>query len=66
MKHLKEIFDKLSALEKISKPINESIEEETRTEWIVPSYLCEVEYASLASTGHLREPVFMKMWEKEF
>ena len=66
MAKLKSIWDKLIALEKISKPITESIEEEARTEWIIPSYLCEVEYASFASTGHLREPVFMKMWQKDF
>ena len=64
-KMMKEIWEKIEPLEKISKPFRESIEEESRTKWILPSYLCELEYASFASTGHLREPVFVKMWKKE-
>jgi len=47
-----------------SKPIKESVEEEKRTTWIIPQFLCEVEFASFASTGTLREPVFLKMWNK--
>jgi bifunctional non-homologous end joining protein LigD len=63
MAMIREIYPKLTALEQISKPIPDSVEEEDRTVWIVPNWLCEVTFASFASTGNLREPVFVRMWE---
>ena len=62
---MKEIWKKINILESISKPIKESVDEENKTTWILPQYLCEVTYASFASTGQLREPVFLKMWDKD-
>ena len=61
---MKEIWGKIEKLETISKPIKEAVEEEKRTSWILPSYMCEVTFASFSSTGTLREPVFMRMWLK--
>ncbi len=63
MDMIKEIMPRLTALEQIRKPIKEAVEEEDRTVWVVPQWMCEVTYASFASTGNLREPVFLKMWE---
>ena len=63
-KKMKEIWKKINILESISKPINETVDEENKTTWILPQYLCEVTYASFAFTGQLREPVFVKMWDK--
>jgi bifunctional non-homologous end joining protein LigD len=60
---LADIWSKIEPLEKITKPIKENIEEEDRTVWVLPHWLCEVTYASFASTDHLREPVFVRMWE---
>ena len=64
-KKMKEIWSQIEKLETISKPIKEAVEEENRTTWILPSYMCEVTFASYASTGTLREPVFMRMWLKD-
>ena len=64
-KKMKEIWKKINILEPISKPVKESVDEENKTTWILPQYLCEVTYASFASTGQLREPVFLKMWVKD-
>ena len=64
MAKLKEIWLQLNELEHIAKPIKENIEEENRTKWINPHYLCEVSYASLSSNDTLREPVFLKMWRE--
>ena len=58
-----EIWDKIRVLEVIKKPIQEVVDEEERTTWVMPAYICEVTYASFASTGNLREPVFVRMWE---
>ncbi len=64
-KKMAEIWQQINVLETISKPIQESVDEEKRTTWVIPQFLCEVEFASFASTGTLREPVFLKMWNKD-
>ena len=61
---LEDIWFKIKDLAPSPKPINVNIEEENRTKWINPSYLCEVTYASLSSNETLREPVFIKMWKE--
>lgn len=38
------------------KPIDDAV-----TVWIEPQVVCEVQYSSRASTGNLREPVFLRM-----
>ena len=62
---MKEIWEQLLQVESISKPISELVEEESKTTWIIPQYLCEVTYASFSSNDTLREPVFVKMWQKD-
>ena len=62
MAKMKEIWDLLQKVESSLKVISENIEEENRTKWIKPDYLCEVTYASLSSNETLREPVFIRMW----
>ncbi len=61
MDKLKEIQELLNRVPVTAKPIQEQIEEESRTTWIEPEYLCEVTYASLSSNGTLREPVFVNL-----
>jgi len=61
---LKEIFQQLHQVETITKPITVTVEEENKTTWILPQYLCEVTYASFSPNDTLREPVFLKMWSK--
>ena len=62
MAKMKELWVLLQSVEEAGKPISENIEEENRTKWINPDYLCEVTYASLSSNETLREPVFIRMW----
>ncbi len=58
---LQAIMEKLKSIAVISKPIKEDIEEASRTVWLDSKFKCNIEYASLASTGTLREPVW-KGW----
>ncbi|MEZ4909225.1 MAG: non-homologous end-joining DNA ligase [Saprospiraceae bacterium] len=58
---LKDIFQIISDLPKIDKPIAELVEEESNTIWVSDGPDCEVQYASLTPNGTLREPVFTKM-----
>ncbi len=59
---MKEIFEHISSLKEIAKPIEDKIEEEKNTTWVEAEYLCEIQYASLTNNKTLREPVFLKMW----
>ena len=62
-KKLKWLTELLKSLPSCDKMIDVKIEEAHRTHWVVPSLLCEVEYASLSSNGTYREPVFIKLNE---
>ena len=64
-KKMKMIFEQILALEEISKPIGDKIEEEKNTTWISPKLQCEIQYASLTNNDTLREPVFLKMWLRD-
>lgn len=57
-KKQEELFNLLSQINKISKPIEGNIEEEDKTTWIEAELKCEVEYASMSSNQTYREPVF--------
>ena len=58
---MKEIYSILSKIEKIKKPINETVEDETNTIWIEPDYSCELKFASMSSNETYREPVFLNI-----
>ncbi len=60
---MKEIAVMLSNVQRIGKPINESVEEERNTVWIEPFYSCELKYASMSSNDTYREPVFLKIFK---
>ncbi len=62
---MRNILDQLLTLAEISKPIPDTVEEESKSTWIEPKYYCEIQYASLTNNGTLREPVFLKMWLKD-
>ncbi len=61
---MREILAQLKALDEIKKPIDDKIEEESRTTWIEANLACEVQFASWTAKGTLREPVFLRMKEK--
>ena len=58
---LKEVYQLLSELQQVAKPITEPVEEESNTIWVSGGPECEVQYASLTPNGTLREPVFIKL-----
>lgn len=58
---MKEILPQLQAVPVTTKPIKDTIEEESMTTWIEPILECEVQYASLTPNGTLREPVFYRL-----
>ena len=61
---LKMLYELLSSMEVVDKPIDDKIEEEHKTTWIKPELSCEIEYATLSSNGTYREPVFIKLNEE--
>jgi DNA ligase D-like protein (predicted polymerase)/DNA ligase D-like protein (predicted ligase)/DNA ligase D-like protein (predicted 3'-phosphoesterase) len=61
MATLKKYFALFSVVPTTAKPIEDAIEEESRTVWIEPVYRCEIQYASLTPNGTYREPVFVKL-----
>lgn len=58
---LKDVFEKLEKLATTKWPIKEKTPDDSRTVWVEPRLMCEVEYASLTSEGLLREPVFLRL-----
>jgi bifunctional non-homologous end joining protein LigD len=61
---LKILYDLLSSLPVISKPINDKIEDEYNSIWIADGPMCEVQYASLTPNETMREPVFFRLKEE--
>lgn len=58
---LKDVFEKLQKLTTTRRPIKGKTPDDSRTVWVEPYLMCEVEYASLTSEGLLREPVFLRL-----
>lgn len=58
---LKEVLKLLLECGKSKKLIKQSVDEESRSRWIIPHYIAEVKYASMSSNDTYREPVFMGM-----
>jgi len=47
------------------KPFTEKTDDDRTSVWMQPKLICEVQYASLASSGVYREPVFQRLVEGE-
>jgi len=60
MKRLLNLFEEFK-VEK--KPFQTKTDDDKNSIWLQPKLKCEIEYASLASTGNYREPVFIKLIE---
>ncbi len=57
----KAIFEELSKLTMISRPVKERPLDDARSVWVEPKLTCEVQYASITRDGMLREPVFLRL-----
>ena len=57
----KTILGDLQKLKETQRLIKQKPLDDAQTVWVEPKLVCEVQYASKASTGLLREPVFIRM-----
>ncbi len=48
-----------------AKPFQDRTDDDRNSTWLQPILRCEIQYASLASTGVYREPVFQRLLEEE-
>jgi len=58
---LKSVFAELKQIAPVKKPIKEKTLDDTRSVWLSPRLMVEVEYLSLTPDGMLREPVFLRL-----
>jgi DNA ligase D-like protein (predicted ligase)/DNA ligase D-like protein (predicted polymerase)/DNA ligase D-like protein (predicted 3'-phosphoesterase) len=58
---LKSIARDIQQLAVVKSPFKVKVLEESRTVWVEPKTVCEVEYASFTPDGLLREPVFLRL-----
>jgi len=58
---LKDVARELQKLTVIKRPIKEKPLDDSRSVWIDPKLICEVEFASLTPDGLLREAVFVRL-----
>ena len=58
---MKFIKEKLDALRPSVKMISDHVEEESKTTWIEPQLVAQIQYASETKNQTLREPVFQKL-----
>jgi len=59
------LLDKFQGLIVEKKPFMEKTDDDRTSVWMKPELICEVQYASLASSGVYREPVFQRLVEGE-
>jgi bifunctional non-homologous end joining protein LigD len=57
----KVILSELKKLKETKRLIKEKPLDDSVSVWVEPALVCEVQYASIVSTGLLREPVFLRM-----
>jgi bifunctional non-homologous end joining protein LigD len=55
---IKELYEKMHALETDQKPFDEKVHQRTKATWIKPELVCEVWYAEWTGDRHLRQPVY--------
>jgi ATP-dependent DNA ligase len=55
------VLAELHKVDRAQRPVKEKPIDDAVTVWLKPELVCEVQYASLAKTGNLREPVFVRL-----
>jgi bifunctional non-homologous end joining protein LigD len=60
-KQMKKVFEEISMLKRIERPVREKPLDDSQTVWIEPKVICEVQYSSITKDGILREPVFLRL-----
>src|SRR5262249_33600155 len=55
------VFDELRNLTIIKRPVKQKPLDDSRSTWVEPKLLCEVQFASWTKDGLLREPVFVRL-----
>jgi bifunctional non-homologous end joining protein LigD len=63
--NIKSLYNIVSMVDVTQKFINESIEEEKDTVWILPLLECGIQFASITPNGHYREPVFVSLIDEK-
>jgi bifunctional non-homologous end joining protein LigD len=58
---MKAVFGELGKLTTIKRPVKEKPLDDSRSIWVEPKLMCEVQFASLTKDGMLREPVFVRL-----
>ena len=58
---LAEVLAELRSLPVVERPVDERPPDDAETTWVEPRLYCEVQYASHANTGALREAVFLRL-----
>ncbi len=58
---LKQMRSLLDSLPKAEKPVEEEAHEESKSVWVAPELIGEVEYSMITDNGTLRDPVFKKL-----
>ena len=58
---MKAVSAELEKLTPIKRPIKEKPLDDTRSIWLEPKLMCEVQFSSLTKDGMLREPVFVRL-----
>jgi bifunctional non-homologous end joining protein LigD len=58
---LKAVSAELRKLTRIHRPIKEKPPDDSRSVWVEPKLMCEVQFASLTKDGMLREPIFARL-----
>jgi len=62
---MKYLLEKFQALIIEKKPFQERTDDDRTSVWLKPELKCEIQYASLASSGVYREPVFQQLLEED-
>lgn len=60
-KSIQEVLGQLEKSPTNARPVKEKPLDNSRSVWVEPKLMCEVEYASRTPNGMLREPVFIRM-----
>ncbi len=64
-KKMKMLMKRFEDLVIDKKSFKEKTDDDKDSVWLKPELLCEIQFASLSSTGTYREPVFLKLIDKQ-
>jgi ATP-dependent DNA ligase len=56
-----EMFDRVSKLKKIDRPVAEKPLDDAVSVWVEPTFVAEIGYSALTRNQYLRAPVFLKL-----